>query len=96
MPVYISLAGETPANRGMLELGHVIFTTFHVTALYFGAPCLLITIPVHLIYTAVALAKQDGSVRRPDPHALCTECNELVLNGANVCEHGRGKLLPQA
>jgi hypothetical protein len=44
-------------------LGHGISTTFHLTALYFGAAYLLITIPVHLIYVAVALAKQDG--RRP-------------------------------
>jgi hypothetical protein len=61
----ISIAVETPAKRGMLELGHVIFTTFHVAALYFGALYLLITIPVHLVYAAVALAKQDGNVRRP-------------------------------
>jgi hypothetical protein len=37
----------------------------HAAALYFGAQYLLITIPVHLIYTAVALAQQDGDVRRP-------------------------------
>jgi len=62
----ISIAGETPAKRDMLELGHVIVTTFHVTALYFGAPYLLITIPVHLVYAAVALAKQDANVQHPN------------------------------
>jgi hypothetical protein len=63
MPVDISMAGATPASSALLGLGHGISTTFHLTALYFGAAYLLITIPVHLIYAAVALAKQDG--RRP-------------------------------
>lgn len=64
MAVYISIKGETPAIRGMLGLGHALFATIHATALYFGAQFLLITIPVHLIFTAVALAQQDGDVRR--------------------------------
>jgi hypothetical protein len=63
MPVDVSVAGEIPAYRGLLGLGHGISTTFHVMALYFGAAYLLITIPVHLIYTAVALAKQDRAPR---------------------------------
>jgi len=63
MPVDISIAGATLGNSALLGLGHGISTTFHLTALYFGAAYLLITIPVHLIYAAVALAKQDG--RRP-------------------------------
>jgi len=49
----------------MLGLGHALFAAIHAAALYFGAQYLLITIPVHLIYTAVALAQQDGDVRRP-------------------------------
>ena len=57
----ISIASAAPANRVMLAFGHAIFTAFHVTALYFGVAYLLITIPVHLIYTAVALAQQDGA-----------------------------------
>ena len=65
MRVDISIAGATPDNGALLGLGHGISTTFHLTALYFGAVYLLITIPVHLIYTAVALAKQDR--RRPAP-----------------------------
>ena len=65
MSVDISIAGATPANNALLGLGHGISTTFHLIALYFGAAYLLITIPVHLIYAAVALAKQDG--RRPAP-----------------------------
>jgi len=60
MRVDISIAGATPANSALLGLGHGIFTTFHLTALYFSATYLLITIPVHLIYAAVALAQQDG------------------------------------
>ena len=64
MAVSISIESETPANRGMLGLGHALFAAIHAAALYFGAQYLLITIPVHLIYTAVALAQQDGDVRR--------------------------------
>ena len=59
----ISIASAAPANRVMLAFGHAIFTTFHVTAVYLGVAYLLITIPVHLIYTAVALAKQDRWLR---------------------------------
>lgn len=59
----ISIAGAAPANRVMLAFGHAICTTFHVTALCLSAPYILITIPVHLIYTAIALAKQDGAPR---------------------------------
>jgi hypothetical protein len=88
MPVDISIARETPARRGLLGLGHGISTTFHVTALYFGAAYLLITIPVHLIYAAVALAKQDGSVRRRNMHALSAERTELVTNSTNATPHG--------
>ena len=57
----ISTAGVAPANLGMLRIGHAICITFHVATLYFDASYLLITIPVHLIYTAVALAKQDAN-----------------------------------
>jgi len=66
----ISTAGAASANLGMLRIGHAICITFHVAALYFGASYLLITIPVHLIYAAVALGKQDGAVRRRDTNVL--------------------------
>jgi len=59
----IRVAGAAPANRGMLGFGHAIFTIFHVTALYSSAPYLLITIPLHLIYTAAASATQDRAPR---------------------------------
>jgi hypothetical protein len=57
----------------MLGLGHVILTTSHVVALRFGAAYLLITIPVHLIYAAVALAKQDATLAKPVPVALLSK-----------------------
>jgi hypothetical protein len=57
----------------MLGLGHAIFTIFHVAALHFGALYLLITIPVHLIYTAVVLAKQDAGLAKPVPVALLSK-----------------------
>jgi threonine/homoserine/homoserine lactone efflux protein len=59
----MSIASAAPANTVMLAFGHAIFTVFHASAFYFGAAYLLITIPAHLIYTAVALAKQDRSRR---------------------------------
>ena len=62
MRVDNSIADAVPAN-GILAFGHAISTAFHVAALYFGLAYLLITIAVHLIYTAVALAKQDGAPR---------------------------------
>jgi hypothetical protein len=57
----------------MLGLGHVIFTTFNVTALHFGVPYLLITMPAHLIYAAVALSKQDAALAKPPAVALPTK-----------------------
>ena len=57
----------------MLGLGHVILTTFHVGALRFGATYLFITIPAHLIYAAVALAKQDAALAKPVPVALLSK-----------------------
>jgi len=64
---YVALAARGPwiitskgavlhdnGGYGMLGFGHAIFTIFHVTALYSSAPYLLITIPLHLIYTAAA------------------------------------------
>jgi hypothetical protein len=92
----ISSAGAAPANLCMLRFGHASCISFHLTALYFGAAYLLLTIPVHLIYAAVAFAKEDGAVRRRNTHALCTECNELVLTGSNICEQCRCNLLAQA
>ena len=59
----ISIASAAPANRVMLAFGQAISAAFHASAFYFGAAYLLITIPVHLIYTAVALAQQDGGPR---------------------------------
>ena len=63
MRVDISNARAALANRGILAFGHAIYSAFHITALYFGVAYLLITIPVHLIYTAIALAKQDSLLR---------------------------------
>ena len=59
----IRVALTAPANTLMLAFGHAIVTAFHATAFSFGAAYLLITIPAHLIYTAVALAQQDGAPR---------------------------------
>jgi hypothetical protein len=92
----ISGAGAAPANLCMLRFGHTICISFHVTALYFGAAYLLLTIPVHLIYAAVAFAKEDGAARRPNTGVLCTECNELVLTDSNICEQCRGNSLAHA
>ena len=74
----ISTAGAAPANLGMLRIGHAICITFHVAALYFGASYLLITIPVHLIYAALALAKQDGAVRRRYTNVLCADTEDVA------------------
>jgi len=59
----ISNERAAPANRALLAFGHAISTALHVTALYFDEAYLLITIPAHLICTAVALAKQDRAPR---------------------------------
>jgi hypothetical protein len=76
-------------------MGHVIFILLHVIALLFGAVMLVITIPAHLIYSAVRMNRPRDKKPNAWTHVKCPDCRELVLKDASVCKHCGCKLVPQ-
>lgn len=78
-------------------MGHLVFMLLHAVALLFAAWLLLVTIPAHLIYSAVASRRDDASSQRPTPdtHVLCPDCREPVRKDARVCKHCGCRLIPQ-
>jgi uncharacterized paraquat-inducible protein A len=81
--------------RGM---GHFIFLMLHLAAfLFFGIGWLFITVPVHLVYAALAGRAPAAVVDAPSPetHVRCPECRELILKDARKCKHCGTRLVPQ-
>jgi hypothetical protein len=76
-------------------MAHTVFIVLHLIAVLFGWILLFVTIPAHLIYTAVSRRGKGGNGPTPDTHVKCPDCRELVLNEANVCKHCGCKLVPQ-
>lgn len=77
-------------------MGHVIFVILHIIAALFGYVLLIVTIPAHLIYSAVSAGKPRGHSKPMQyTHVRCPDCKELVLKEANICKHCRCKLTPQ-
>ncbi len=76
-------------------MGHLIFLLLHLVAVIFGLWLLALTLPLHLIYSAVRANRK----REPGPtfwtHVRCPDCRELVLKGAKVCKHCGCRLSPQ-
>jgi hypothetical protein len=78
-------------------VGNFIFIVLHIIAVLFGFWMLIITIPAHLIYLAVAKPDRSSAapIATPDTHVKCPDCAELVLKEARVCKHCGCKLVPQ-
>ena len=77
-------------------MAHLIFIALHFIAVLFtGTILLFITIPAHLIYTAVRSNKQRGSQPSPHTHIKCPDCRQLVEKDARVCAHCGCRLVPQ-
>ena len=80
-------------------MGHLLFLLLHTVALLTGAVWLFITIPLHIVYSAVgrrnAPAPGPESQASPRTHVKCPDCRELVQKDARVCKHCGCKLVPQ-
>ena len=76
-------------------MGHVLFVLMHLAAVALGAGWLLVTVPAHLIYTAIRGNKPR--VEKPTYSTLvrCPECRELVRRDATKCKHCGCALVPQ-
>jgi len=77
------------------RVGHFIFLVLHaIAALFLGFWLLLVTIPLHLIFAAVA-GRGGAAAPRPATHVKCPDCREFVLKEAAVCKHCGCRLVPQ-
>lgn len=76
--------------------GHAIFLFLHLIAITFSTFALLLTVPLHMIFAAIAQRGGDGLAPSPRTHVRCPDCRELVLRDANVCKHCGCKLTPMA
>ena len=77
-------------------MGHLFFLALHIFIIAipaFGA--LAITIPLHLIYSAIH-DNRPRAEARPNrwTHVHCPDCRELVPKGANLCRFCGCRLIP--
>lgn len=75
-------------------MGHLIFLLLHFIAVLFFPIALVLTIPLHLIYSAVGRRKRDPNAPTVWTHVKCPDCKELVNKEASVCKHCGCKLVP--
>lgn len=76
-------------------MGHVVFVALHAGAVLFAPILLVVTVPVHLVYAAVAGRRRDPEAPKPSTHVRCPDCRELVRKDANRCKHCGCTLVPQ-
>ena len=70
---------------------HFLFIILHLVSIFFISGMLLfITIPTHIIYTAIAKPKPTGRT-----HVRCPDCREVIRKDASVCKHCTCPLVPQ-
>ena len=77
-------------------MGHALFIVLHLAALLFGFWGLILTVPLHLIYSAMsgpASARSNGE-EHDGEHVRCPECRELVRADARKCKHCGVALTP--
>lgn len=75
-------------------MAHFIFILLHIAAVLFGFVFLIVTIPAHLIYSAIAGRTTASGAPTPETHVLCPDCKELVRKEARVCKHCGCSLVP--
>lgn len=68
-------------------MGTLIFICLHILALVFGVAGLLITIPLHLIYSAASKRSPTEPPPTAKTHVRCPACHELVRREAVKCKH---------
>ena len=75
-------------------MGHFLFLVLHLVALLFGAWFLILTIPPHLIYSAIASRNTEAKPQYVT-HVRCAACIEYVLRDASKCKHCGSQITPQ-
>ena len=77
-------------------MGHAVFFVLHVAALLLGAWLLLVTLPLHLLYSVLRETRRPAAdAPSPRTHRRCPDCRELVRADASVCRHCSAPLVPQ-
>lgn len=71
----------------------MLFFLLHLAAIAFAPIMLLVTVPAHLIYSAIR--KRGEPAPTPGTHVKCPDCRELVKKDANTCKHCGCRLIPQ-
>jgi hypothetical protein len=74
----------------------LIFLLVHLAALAFSPILLLVTIPAHMIYSAVSSPEEEPDKPNADTHVKCPDCREFILKDARVCKHCGCRLAPQS
>ena len=77
-----------------MTVGNLIFIILHIVAIFFGVFWLIVTIPLHLIYSAANKRGPQESTPTPKTHVRCPACRELVRNDARKCKHCGVELEP--
>jgi uncharacterized paraquat-inducible protein A len=77
-------------------VGHVFFLLLHIGLLLFGAVGLIISIPLHLIYSAILSRRSSDERPTRRTHVRCPDCKELVRKDATRCKHCGTSLTPAA
>lgn len=73
-------------------MGHALFWLLHLGAVVLGMWALIVTIPLHLIYTAVRPRRAtEASVAM----RACPECREPIRADARKCKHCGSAVEPQ-
>ena len=77
-------------------MGNLMFLLLHFTALMFGMFGLLVTIPMHMLYSVSKSRAKVAKEQLPTPktHLNCPDCKEFVLKGAIRCKHCGCELSP--
>lgn len=77
---------------------HLVFACLHIAALLFAPGGLLLTIPLHLIFAAIAAPRRAAAAAAQadaGPQRRCPECRELVRADARKCKHCGSALQPE-
>lgn len=79
-------------------MGHVVFILLHLVLVLFFPVALILTIPLHLIYSAVSGRRKPAQPApdypTPRTHVHCPYCKETIRKDAEICRYCHGKLNP--